>query len=74
MMYFIAWCVFLVVVVVAVPVASMMENRGRRAAVAPSEEMMDEEPVEGEAEDAAEEAPEFEATEEEVTEFDENAQ
>jgi len=73
MMYFIAWCVFLLVVVLAVPIASMMENRARRAAMGPAPESMSDEPVEGEAEEEPEfgEGEEPVAAEEEAVAFEE---
>ena len=51
MMYFIPWCVFLGAVILAVPIASMMENRKR---VSPMDsEVTEEEWAEGEAEEPA---------------------
>ena len=51
MMYFIPWCVFLVAVILAVPVASVMEKRQRPES---DEPMMEEEFVDGEAEPVSE--------------------
>jgi hypothetical protein len=59
MMYFIPWCVFLLVVILAVPIAAMLDNRQRRAAMGPAPDS-GEEPIEGEAE-SPDEGIEFEA-------------
>lgn len=53
MMYFIPWCVFLGIVVFSVPIASMLEKKKQQAAMGPSA-LMEEEPMEGEAEEQAE--------------------
>jgi hypothetical protein len=50
MMYFIPWCVFLFLVVLSVPIASMMESRQRRSAMGPDAEVEDES-VDGVAEE-----------------------
>ena len=50
MMYFIPWCVFLFLVILAVPIASMMESRQRRSAMGPAAEAEDES-VDGVAEE-----------------------
>ncbi|MDG2219828.1 MAG: hypothetical protein P8L85_00495 [Rubripirellula sp.] len=49
MMYFIPWCVFLFLVIISVPIASMMETRQRRSAMGPVFET--DESVDGEAEE-----------------------
>lgn len=50
MMYFIPWCVFLFLVILSVPIASMMESRQRRSAMGPAAEAEDES-VDGVAEE-----------------------
>ena len=50
MMYFIPWCVFLFLVILSVPLASMMETWQRRAAMGPMADAGDE-LVEDEAEE-----------------------
>lgn len=67
MMYFIPWVIFLLVVILAVPVAAHLEKRKRQAALGPIDDEIEEEAAESAAaEEAAEEsaeAVEFEADE-----------
>ena len=61
MIYFILWVVFIVALILAVPITQMMENRGRRAALAQEAEALQEEDAfADEGEMAFEESPEEE--------------
>ena len=69
MMYFIPWVIFLLVVILAVPVAAHLEKRKRQAALGPLNEEIEEEAAEASAAEEGEfteesaEAVEFEADE-----------